>query len=83
MQSLPILTEWEEERVAAVLQLLRDQVIQRRVMVYPYFKDYERVSASLQGLDCVSFQIIFLWIAIREEIASFIDLETITGGSTS
>ena len=42
-QNLPQLTAEEESRVSGVLAKLAEQVQKRRLMMYQYFKDYDRV----------------------------------------
>ena len=36
------LTKEEEERIETVLASLRDTILKRRLLIYPYFKDYDR-----------------------------------------
>ena len=42
-RTLNNLTAAEERRVEVVLQALSEDVQKRRVMTFPYFKDYDRV----------------------------------------
>lgn len=44
MQTLKPLTEAEETRIAVVLSEIAEQVRRRRLMMYTYFKDYDRVN---------------------------------------
>lgn len=41
-RNLPILSDIEENRVRSIINLLSEQVQQRRLMMYQYFKDYDR-----------------------------------------
>lgn len=43
-QNLNYLSEKEEARVEEILRQISDQVKKRRIMMYQYFKDYDRVS---------------------------------------
>lgn len=38
-------TEAEEQQLDAVLERLKTEVRTRRLMLYPYFRDYDRVSS--------------------------------------
>ena len=42
-QNLPVLSEEEESQVMQVIMRLSDQVLKKRLMMYQYFKDYDRV----------------------------------------
>ena len=44
LQNLPVLSEEEEIRVKQVIDQLKEQASKRRLMMYQYFKDYDRVS---------------------------------------
>lgn len=44
IQTLKPLTEAEEARIAVVLSEMAEQVRRRRLMMYTYFKDYDRVN---------------------------------------
>ena len=46
-RNLPVLTEEEEIHVNDILNALADQVRKRRLMMYQYFKDYDRVSVDI------------------------------------
>ena len=46
-QNLETLTQEEERQVRDVLTDLSEQVQKRRLMVYQYFKDYDRVHTLL------------------------------------
>lgn len=43
-QTLKGLTEEEDRQCDQILQQIREQVQRRRLMIYPYFKDHDRVS---------------------------------------
>ena len=43
LQGLAVLTPEEDARLGIVLGQLRDQASRRRLMMYQYFKDYDRV----------------------------------------
>lgn len=43
IQTLQLLSPKEEEKVNAVLHHMSETVRRRRLLVYPYFKDYDRV----------------------------------------
>ena len=43
MQVLPIVLESEEARVKEILEAVRTEDVQRRIMLYPFFKDFEKV----------------------------------------
>ena len=43
-QAPNLLNSAEEERVNEILLDMADKVRKRRLMVYPYFKDFDRVS---------------------------------------
>lgn len=42
-QGLQPLTEAEEKRIKEIISQISDNVRRRRLMMYPYFKDYDRV----------------------------------------
>ena len=42
-QSTQVLTEAEDQRVCEVLDEIADKVQKRRIMMYQYFKDFDRV----------------------------------------
>ena len=44
LQSTQVLTESEDQRVCEVLGEIADKVVKRRIMMYQYFKDFDRVS---------------------------------------
>ena len=43
LQTIGTLTENEEGRLQQVLDKIKEQVKERRIMMYQYFKDYDRV----------------------------------------
>jgi len=44
MQGLKTLTDQQEVRLLEILGKIAEQVQRRRLLMYPYFKDYDRVS---------------------------------------
>ncbi len=54
MQNLQILTDREEQRVNEVLSQIAETVQKRRIMMYQYFKDFDRVSKRT-NLVCRTF----------------------------
>ena len=52
MQTLNALGSQDQEReLEEVLERLKTQVRTRRLMLYPYFRDFDRVSAQSQKLN--------------------------------
>ena len=46
-QNLPTVTDEDERRVVEVVSRLAEEVRKRRILVYPYFKDFDRVCINL------------------------------------
>lgn len=46
-QNLPTVTDEDERRVVEVVSRLAEEVRKRRILVYPYFKDFDRVRINL------------------------------------
>lgn len=48
-RSLPRLSDAEEARVQSILDRLANEVLRRRILLYPFFRDFDRVSISNQS----------------------------------
>ncbi|EDO33216.1 predicted protein [Nematostella vectensis] len=54
-QAPNLLTEQEERRVYEILEDMRDKVRKRRLMAYPYFKDFDRSKGYTRGITKTQF----------------------------
>ena len=59
VQNLPIMTDEDERRVVEVVNRLAEEVRKRRILVYPYFKDFDRVSTLCRIIHVILFHYIF------------------------
>ena len=46
-QNLPTVSDEDERRVVEVVKRLAEEVRKRRILVYPYFKDFDRVRKQI------------------------------------
>ena len=60
MQTVPLLTAIEEHQVGIVLDTLRNEVERRRISLYQYFKDFDRVFTHADCTRKLHLQIIKL-----------------------
>lgn len=68
-RSLNGLTREEEERVEVVLAQIREVVLKRRLLIYPYFRDYDRGEAYTRNITKSQFARIlhFLSLTVNHE----------------
>ena len=53
-------SEDEEGQVEEILERLKQEVKQRRLLLYPYFRDYDRVRTRVCGL-LLPFLVTLVW----------------------
>ncbi|KAK2184430.1 hypothetical protein NP493_266g02009 [Ridgeia piscesae] len=68
-RNLPIMTDEDERRVVEVVNRLAEEVRKRRILVYPYFKDFDRANSYSRVITPMQFRRIlhFLTLNVNEE----------------
>lgn len=64
-RNLPVLTEEEELHINDILNALADQVRKRRLMMYQYFKDYDRSKAYSRVITLTQFARILHFLSLN------------------
>ena len=58
---MPLVSEHAEQRVLVVLDELRDKCRRQRLLMYPYFKDFDRVGTAYTTVKFVFFTVMCLF----------------------